>query len=102
MHQTPKNRQEEILEILREHKDSIADRFGITDIGIFGSVARGEAHASSDVDIVVKTKVPDLFLLVNLKEELEQLFAADVDLVRYWPRMNPYLKRRIDREVHYA
>jgi hypothetical protein len=54
------------------------------------------------VDIVVKTKVPDLFLLVNLKEELEQLFAADVDLVRYWPRMNPYLKRRIDREVHYA
>ena len=102
MHPTPNNRKKEIIEILRNNKDSISARFGVTDIGIFGSVARGEAHASSDVDIVVKTKVPDLFLRVNLKEELENLLATDVDLVRYWPRMNPYLKRRIDRDVHYA
>lgn len=102
MHQTQINRQKEILEILRNHKNSISERFGVTEIGIFGSMARGEAHASSDVDVVVKTKVPDLFLLVNLKEELEHLLAADVDLVRYWPRMNPSLKRRIDRDAHYA
>jgi len=87
---------------LRRHKPSISKRFGVIEIGIFGSVARGEAHASSDVDVVVKTKVPDLFMLVDLKEELEKLLSTDVDLVRYWPRMNPYLKRRIDREARFA
>ena len=102
MQQSEQNQQKEILEILRRHKHSISERFGVIEIGIFGSVARGESHATSDVDVVVKTKVPDLFMLVNLKEELEKLLAADVDLVRYWPRMNPYLKRRIDRDAQYA
>lgn len=64
------NRQSKILEILRRNKQSMADRFGVTDIGIFGSIARGEAYAHSDIDVVVKTKVPDLFMLVILKEEL--------------------------------
>ena len=102
MQPSGKNRQREIIELLRRHKPSISERFGVIEIGIFGSVGRGEAHASSDVDIVVKTKVPDLFMLVDLKEELEKLLSTDVDLVRYWPRMNPYLKRRIDREARFA
>lgn len=102
MPQSVMNRQSEILELLHRHKQSIAERFGITEIGIFGSIARGEGHSSSDVDVVVKTKVPDLFMLVHLKDELEKLLTAEVDVVRYWPRMNPYLKRRIDREAHYV
>jgi hypothetical protein len=90
------------MDLLRRHKHSMARRFGVIEIGIFGSVARDEAQASSDVDVVVKTKVPDLFMLVELKEELENLLKADVDIVRYWPRMNSYLKRRIDREARYV
>jgi predicted nucleotidyltransferase len=101
--QSVKNdRQQEIMDLLRHHKRSLSERFGVIEIGIFGSTARGEAQAFSDVDVVVKTKVPDLFLLVNLKEELEKLLSAEVDLVRYWPRMNPYLKRRIDSEARFA
>jgi predicted nucleotidyltransferase len=102
MPQPVKNRQEEVLNILQRHKPSISKRFGVLEIGIFGSVARGEAQETSDIDVVVKTEVPDLFMMVDLKEELENLLGADVDLVRYWPRMNPYLKRRIDREARYA
>ena len=98
MHKTRK----EILDLLSRHKQSMSERFGVIEIGIFGSVARGETQESSDIDVVVKTKVPDLFMMVNLKEELENLLAADVDLVRYWPRMNPYLKRRIDHEARYV
>jgi predicted nucleotidyltransferase len=41
-------------------------------------------------------------MLVHPKEELEKLLNADVDIVRDWPRMNPYLKRRIDREARYV
>lgn len=102
MPQSITNRQSEILELLRCHKKAIAKRFGISEIGIFGSIARGEAHSSSDVDVVVKTDSPDLFMMVHLKDELEKLLTAEVDLVRYWSRMNPYLKRRIDREARYV
>jgi predicted nucleotidyltransferase len=100
--QSATSRQKEIIELLRQRKQDMVERFGVIEIGIFGSMTRGEAHLSSDVDIVVKTKLPDLFMLVHLKEELEKLLNADVDLVRYWQRMNPYLRRRIDREARYV
>ena len=90
------------MELLHQHKQDMVERFGIIEIGIFGSMARDEAQRYSDVDVVVKTKQPDLFMLVHLKEELEKLLNADVDIMRYWPRMNPYLKRRIDREARYV
>ena len=102
MHKQPDLRQQKVLELLRKHKKDISDRYGILEIGIFGSIARDESLSTSDVDVVVKTKVPDLFMIVHLKEELEKLFSAEVDIVRYWPRMNPYLKRRIDREARYV
>ena len=91
-----------IIMVLHRDKQALADRYGVTKIGVFGSVARGEANIASDVDIVVQTKVPDLFMMVHLKEELEKLLGSQVDLVRYRKRMNPYLKRRIDREARYV
>ena len=97
------NRQlDTIITVLHRDKQTLADQYGVTKIGVFGSIARGEANAASDVDIVVQTKVPDLFMMVHLKEELENLLGTRVDLVRYRKRMNPYLKRRIDREARYV
>ena len=94
-------RREAALKVLREHKQWFEERYGVTRLGIFGSVARDEAADESDVDAVVEM-VPDLFGRVSLKEELEAILGAKVDLVRYWRRMNHYLKRRIGREVHYV
>ncbi|MEA1999734.1 MAG: hypothetical protein U9N61_10505 [Euryarchaeota archaeon] len=51
---------------------------------------------------VVAPMAPDMFGRVSLKEELETILGAEVDLVRYWRRMNHYLKRRIDMEAHYV
>ncbi len=65
-------------------------------------MARNEAGEGSDIDIVVETKVPDLLRMVNLKEDLEGLLHARVDLVRYRARMNGLLKKRIDNEAHYV
>jgi predicted nucleotidyltransferase len=92
-------RREAALQVLREHKQEPEERYGVTRLGIFGSVARDEAADESDVDAVVEM-APDLFGRVSLKEELETILGAKVDLVRYWRRMNHYLKRCIDREAH--
>ena len=94
-------RREQVLNVLREHKKELEEQYGITRLGIFGSVARDEAVDSSDVDVVVEMK-PDLFARVSLKEELETILKTKVDVVRYWRRMNHYLKRRIDREAYYV
>ena len=93
---------EDVLRILQSHRDELAHRYGLTRLGIFGSVARNEAGDDSDVDIVVETQVPDLLMMVNLKEDIEQLLQRKVDLVRYHVRMNPYLKKRIDNEARYV
>ncbi|MBC2698543.1 MAG: nucleotidyltransferase [ANME-2 cluster archaeon] len=94
-------KREQALKLLREHKQEFEEQYGITRLGIFGSVARDEAVDSSDVDVVVEMP-PDMFARVSLKEELETIFRSKVDLVRYWRRMNHYLKRRIDREAYYV
>ena len=47
------------------------------------------------MDVVVEM-APELFEMVSLKDELETILGARVDLVRYWRRMNHCLKRRID------
>ncbi len=52
---------------------------------IFGSFARGEEKASSDVDFLIEYKGKDktLFDLVDLKSELEETLDRKVDLVTY-------------------
>ena len=94
-------RRETALKILREHKKDLVGRYGITKLGMFGSVARDEAVDGSDVDVVVEM-APDMLARASLKEELEALFSAKVDIVRYWRRMNQHLKRRIDNEALYV
>lgn len=49
------NRQE-ILATLREYKRTNADKYGILELGVFGSVARDEAGEDSDVDVVTRTE----------------------------------------------
>ena len=94
-------RREAALKVLREHKQEFEERYGVTRLGIFGSVARDEADERSDVDVVVEM-APDMFARVSLKEELETILRTKVDLVRYWRRMNHHLKTRIDREAQYV
>jgi predicted nucleotidyltransferase len=93
---------DEILRVLAQFRDRRAQEFGITRIGIFGSLARGEATDASDVDVVVELERPDLLLLVGIKQELEELLQRPVDVVRYRERMNPFLKKRILRDAVYV
>ena len=71
-------------------------------IGVFGSVARDEATEKSDVDIVVKTELPDPFKIVHIKEHLEAQLDRHVDIVRLRDNMNVFLKERMEKEVVYV
>ena len=92
----------QVLETLNQFKNIYLEKYGVTALGIFGSTARDETHEDSDIDIVVKMKKPDLFYLVHIKEELQEVYDAKVDIVRYREKMNPFLKKRIDNEAIYV
>lgn len=48
----------------------------------FGSVARGEDHEGSDVDVFVDTETPNPFMLMDAKDFLERLVGRSVDIIR--------------------
>ncbi|MBR6606470.1 MAG: nucleotidyltransferase domain-containing protein [Prevotella sp.] len=92
----------EYLQLLREYKTQKAVQYGISRIGIFGSVARGEQTEKSDVDICVDLKNPSLFILVHIKEDLQRLFGKTVDIIRIRPEMDDLMKRDIMTEGLYV
>ena len=71
-----------ILDILRQNKPILAERYKVKSLGVFGSQVRGEAREDSDVDILVEfAETPDLFRFMDLEEELVALLRCQVDLV---------------------
>ena len=92
----------EILEILKEYKNANAKKYGINNLGLFGSYSKKEEKDESDIDIIIETKEADLFKLVHIKDELEQLLHKTIDIVRKREKMNPYLKKHIDKDVIYV
>lgn len=74
-------------------------QLGINSLYVFGSVARGEAGVGSDVDIIVDFEGPATFDgYMALKEQLEELLGAPVDLVTR-SALRPELKARIEGEA---
>jgi predicted nucleotidyltransferase len=72
--------------------------FGVRSLSVFGSVARDEATATSDVDILVEFDGPTTFdRYFGVKEALEELLGTRVDLATP-PMLKPRLKLEVDRE----
>ena len=92
----------EIINLLKSYKSIAASKYGLTKIGIFGSVARGEQTENSDVDICYEGRVPSFLTLDIIQTDLEKLFGAKVDLVRVREQMNHLLKQRIMKEGIYV
>lgn len=83
---------EEIIKLLKSYKPIAEGKYGLTRIGIFGSVARGEHTPNSDVDICYEGRVPTLLPLDLIQTDLERLLGCPVDLVRMRDGMDSLLK----------
>ena len=92
----------EYLALLKHFKDTKAMQYGIQKIGLFGSVARGEHHEGSDVDVCFEGVPKGFFAVGGLKMDLEQLFGCSVDVVRIREKMDSFFKEQIIKEVIYV
>jgi len=80
-----------LIELCREND--------VVEVGVFGSVARGEADEESDVDLVVKFSKPiSLLKMVALERQLSDALGKNVDLLTE-AAISPYLREGIKREM---
>lgn len=91
----------EIEATLKQLKPSLAEKFKVKEIGIFGSFVRGEESGRSDVDILVEFSEPIGWEFIDLKDFLEEILGIRVDLVTTGA-LKPQLKDKILREVAYV
>ncbi|MDT7533253.1 nucleotidyltransferase domain-containing protein [Sphingobium sp. SA2] len=75
---------EEAIARIKPHEAELRAA-GITSLALFGSVARGEARADSDVDLMCeidKTRVHDLLDFIGIQLRLKDIVGQQVDLVQ--------------------
>lgn len=91
-----------ILKTIQQHSDELKT-YGVKKVGIFGSFARSNQDAKSDIDVLVEfdrgNKTFDNYM--DLKFYLERLFRRKVDLV-IKDALKTRIKSRVLSEVRYA
>jgi len=95
------------IQIDRKRLADFCHKWKITEFAIFGSALRDDFRPDSDVDVLVSSAEDapwSLYDLVDITEELEQLFGRKVDLVEKGGLRNPFRRHEIltTRQVLYA
>ena len=93
------NNRQSVLRALREHKSTLSERFGVTDLALFGSFARDQGTEESDLDILVDFSGPATSKrFFGVQFYIEDLLGCRVDLVTQ-KALRPELRPQIEREA---
>lgn len=93
------NEREQILQKLARLKPEIMQKYHITKLALFGSVARGEQTLTSDVDLLVDfSETPDLLRFIELEEKIKAVLGRNVDLVPH-RKLRAELSEQIEHEA---
>lgn len=94
----------QILLYLASNKARFEKEYHLRKIGVFGSIARGEQNAQSDIDLIVEFEdnTPDLYSIKQLlKNEIQSKFNRQVDICRE-KYLNPIFRNQILAEAKYV
>ena len=76
------NNTKEIINLLKDLKKYLSEKYKVKEIGIFGSIIRGEQTEKSDIDVLVDFEMgADLLDLVGLSQFLEEKLSCKVDVI---------------------
>jgi predicted nucleotidyltransferase len=87
----------EIQQILHQKKPILVEKYGVKELGVFGSYVHGKQKNASDLDVLVELKRPiriDLIAFIEMENYLSDLLGIKVDLV-----MKEDLKPRIGKHI---
>jgi predicted nucleotidyltransferase len=94
---------EQALDTLRNAEPKLRAK-GVCHAAIFGSTARGEQRADSDIDIAVELDdlvARTIYDYVDVTDAVAALFDQPVDVVDR-AALKPHLRKRVERELVYA
>jgi predicted nucleotidyltransferase len=87
------------LQALAPQLHALLAQYGASNLAVFGSVARDQALATSDVDLLVDLPAgASLFERADLKQAIEELLDQKVDLIRR-RNLKPELRQRVEAEA---
>lgn len=88
----------EVIVRIRTHAPDLAERFGVTSIGVFGSFARGEQGPDSDVDLAVEVERPTLDSVLGPREALGDILGRTADAGSL-DTLRPRMRRQAEQEL---
>ena len=91
----------EVLKYLKENKETFKKKYGIKEIYLFGSVARGEDNEKSDIDLMIEFVDFEHTTLRNymgFKEEIETKFKKKSDIATK-DMIKPLLFKYISKDL---
>jgi uncharacterized protein len=88
-----------ILDLLKAEAPALKQKYAVKSLAVFGSMARGDDHEGSDVDVLVTFEAPPTFRgFMGLKLDLEDLFGRPVDLGTP-DTLRPELRSRVEKDL---
>ncbi len=88
-----------LIETHRTELRSLATRYGLSSIRVFGSMARSDANGSSDVDLLVESEQPvSGFSLGAMLMDAQDLLGRKVDIVTI-QALHPLMRDRVLHEA---
>ncbi|MBV8552649.1 MAG: nucleotidyltransferase family protein [Acidobacteriaceae bacterium] len=93
----------QVLRTLRDHENELHG-LGVSHAAVFGSVARGEVNADSDIDVLVEldqNRPMGLFEYARVKLYINEIFNGAVDVVNR-KTLKPLLRENILRDAVHA
>lgn len=91
--------EQDIIGKLKTLKPGLQELFGITELAVFGSYARGEDKNDSDIDIVIlKMERKNGLIIARAKRYLSEQLGREIDIGLY-DSLRPFIRKRIEREL---
>ncbi len=92
----------DVEKIINRNKKELREKYGLKQLGIFGSYVKGEQNEGSDIDMLVEVERPMGFIkFIRLENYLSQILGIKVDLVTK-KALKPHIGRQILQEVQYV
>ena len=90
---------DELLGLLREHRATLVQRFGVAELSLFGSFARDQATGDSDIDLLVQFDGPATSKqYFGMQFYIEDLLGRRVDLVTE-RALRAELRPHVERDI---
>lgn len=88
---------EEYIKLIRNKIPILKEKYEVTGLTLFGSVARGDNKEDSDIDLLVEMP-PKLFQVCALNDYFEELLNVKVDLIRKHSHMSNRFLREVNKD----